>query len=410
MDLTGVELKPYYYKMAVVVNGAEGPLSNVVQMDGIRTFEPHNTDPNRFVVVGSNWETNLIWWEITSDGVLTISGIGAMWDGSNFPWKEHTDYFTKVVIADGVTNVRGFNGMKQITDVQFGKFVTRIENGAFSGCDGLTTLTMPASLEAIGSNAFSGCDNLYTLVFPEDSCLRTLEERAFSSSHIKVFVAPESLIYIGDRAFSRSTVEKVVLNGKLEYLGIRAFEECSNLKELEINATVRETGALIFYNTKSMETVILRGGVPITLSDLARLKKVVVGGTRTDSGVFQRCNALEEVILEESVTKISASAFWLCGNLKQITIPDSVKEIGGHALRQTGITQLTIPASVTKIGLFAFTGSAMEEITFLGDYTSDISGKCTDGITATVYYPGDNPTWTQEVRDSFEGNLTWIAK
>jgi hypothetical protein len=31
------------------------------------------------------------------------------------------------------------------------------------------------------------------------------------------------------------------------------------------------------------------------------------------------------------------------------------------------------------------------------------------GVNATAYYPADNDTWTKEVRQNYEGNITWVA-
>lgn len=46
--------------------------------------------------------------------------------------------------------------------------VTSIGDSAFSGCSGLTEITLPASLTSIGSNAFSNCSNLATVTIESD--------------------------------------------------------------------------------------------------------------------------------------------------------------------------------------------------------------------------------------------------
>ena len=46
--------------------------------------------------------------------------------------------------------------------------MTSIGDSAFSGCSGLTEITLPASLTSIGSNAFSNCSNLATVTIESD--------------------------------------------------------------------------------------------------------------------------------------------------------------------------------------------------------------------------------------------------
>ena len=81
-------------------------------------------------------------WTLDSDGVLTISGTGAMKDYPNeigAPWAGFPNDLTKVVIEEGITTIGA---------------------SAFMYCGNLTEVVIPGTVTSIGSTAFLG---LYAL-------------------------------------------------------------------------------------------------------------------------------------------------------------------------------------------------------------------------------------------------------
>ena len=107
---------------------------------------------------------NLTW--TYTDGVLTISGNGDMYDydGSNSPWKLplYQNQVTTIKIGDGVTSIgnNAFNNFNNITAVTFPNSITRIGSGAFYSCNRLATVDIPNSVTHIGKGAFNDCDGL----------------------------------------------------------------------------------------------------------------------------------------------------------------------------------------------------------------------------------------------------------
>ena len=79
-------------------------------------------------------------WSLTDDGILTISGSGAMPDyaipDSPPPWYEYCG---------------------QVKQVVFRGDITRIGNYAFAYCGKMTRIAFPESLTSIGQYAFYGC-------------------------------------------------------------------------------------------------------------------------------------------------------------------------------------------------------------------------------------------------------------
>ena len=107
-------------------------------------------------------------WTLTKDGVLTVSGTGAM---HNFkfivdllplsavamseenlevaPWIDYTTLITKVVIENGVTSIgdNAFAACENLAEVEIPETVTEIGDDVFYGCEALETVTYAGSQE-----------------------------------------------------------------------------------------------------------------------------------------------------------------------------------------------------------------------------------------------------------------------
>ena len=109
-------------------------------------------------------------WILDDEGVLTISGTGAMasWNWKGSPWYANKDKIESVVIEDGVTSIgaNAFDGCSGLTSITIPSSVTSIGEGAFEGCSGLTSITIPSSVTSIGKYAFSGCSGLTSITIP----------------------------------------------------------------------------------------------------------------------------------------------------------------------------------------------------------------------------------------------------
>ena len=80
-----------------------------------------------------------ITWTLDDSGNLTLSGSGEMWNNGygDSPFKDYE--IRKATVKYGITS---------------------IGESAFSGCSGLTELTLPASVASIGDGAFICCSDL----------------------------------------------------------------------------------------------------------------------------------------------------------------------------------------------------------------------------------------------------------
>ena len=234
-------------------------------------------------------------WKI-EDGVLTISGTGAMTDysssqGPQLPWAAAK--IKSVVIESGVTSIGNSAFFySSLTSITIPDSVTSIGDYAFSNCSSLASITIPDSVTSIGDSAFQGCSSLMSITIPD------------------------SVTSIGQGAFS----------------------VCTSLTSIAIPDSVTSIGDQAFYNCSSLASIAIPNSI-----------------TSIGQGAFSGCSSLTSITIPDGVTSIGSNIFYGCSSLKSITIPDSVTTICSDAFRNcTSLTSATIPASMASIGSHAF--------------------------------------------------------
>ena len=127
-------------------------------------------------------------WTLDTDGILTVSGTGAMADydyngTDTSPWKNYKSSITTVIVQDGVTCVGeyAFAGCQNLTTLIIGNDVNTIGNWAFSQCYNLSEVKFGTGLIHVGAYAFYQCYMLETLAF--NSRIASVEHNAFEECY-----------------------------------------------------------------------------------------------------------------------------------------------------------------------------------------------------------------------------------
>ena len=163
---------------------------------------------------------------------------------------------------------------------------------------------------------------------------------------------PESVTEIGKYAFYNCAVlEGVSFGKKIQKVGSYAFYKCAGLKRIKFQKDNEKA-------EESQSTVILESGA---FQDCSSLKQVMLSSDIKEVGdqAFKGCTLLEQVDIPEGVKKIGVGAFSGCINLGDISLPEGLEEVGYSFIANTAITRLKVPKTVNRRG----TGSIVSVVT-----------------------------------------------
>ena len=332
---------------------------------------------------------NHLKWNLDGNGVLTISGTGAMKDYKyrinkgdyNTPWCSYRDSITSIQISEGVTTIgnHAFDACWKLTSIMIPNSVTSIGNLAFYNCSGLTSVTIPNSVTTIGNEAFWGCDGLTSVTI--GNSVTSIGYGAFRGCRSLTSVTiPNSVTSIGDEAFLWCEgLTSVIIPNSVTNIGDYVFSGCTGLTAIYV--------ALGNFNYCSMDGVLYNKNKTMLVQYPAgkTTKEYTIPNSVTNigKGAFSGCDGLNSVTIPNSFICIGNDAFRGCRSLTSVTIPNSVTSIGDHTFSDcSGLKSVTIPNSVISIGNYAFSCCSgltsvtiPNSVTSIGDHTfSDCSG------------------------------------
>lgn len=342
---------------------------------------------------------NGIKWALDDDGILTLSGKGAI-DDNYFSGR---DDISKVIIKNGITSIgqSAFSSGTCIQSVTIADSVTSINDDAFSGCNSITTVKMSKNIKTIGDNAFfncsviskikiyegassighnafSGCDGMSVIEIP--ASVKTIGENAFEAcedltiygatgSKVEGYAKEYSISFVKVKNLSKSGVKisasKYDYDGKIKTPKVTVKYGKTTLKNntdyyVEYSSGRKNIGK---YTVKVTGTGKYSGTFKLTYTiNLGAKKTYTVNGLKY------------KVTNSKSKTPTFTVTGSAKGNIKTTTIPEKIT-VGGKKFvvdkiaasafkRRTHLTSVTISKNIKEVGKSAFEGcSNLADIT-----------------------------------------------
>ena len=215
----------------------------------------HTPDEPASVIASGSCGDNLTW-TFTDDGVLSITGTGAMYDyGTGIdvraPWYDNHDAITSVSIGDGVTSIGSyaFYDCAAVTD-----FSVAGGNPWFRSVDGVLYNYACTVLYAYPGGR-------ETLFFTAPASVRTIEANAFSDTVNLLGVTLPAVTELRKSALHNCSVYNVCCP-KLQTIGDGAFAGCHNLAEFTFGPQVESIGGAAFVGCTGIEKLTFMGSAP----------------------------------------------------------------------------------------------------------------------------------------------------
>ena len=244
---------------------------------------------------------------------------------------------TFFVLEDGVlfsadrTELICYPPKKPDSDYTVPDTVTAIYGTAFSCCENLTVVTLPASLTDLGEHAFDGCLNLTDVYFngSPDAWDQLMAVRTEPDDLSKAQV---HFPYLGSGSCGKNLTWMLDNDGTLAVSGTGSMDDY-DIEYAYDGTEYQRYGTSPWYALRDQ---------------------------------------ILDIAVEPGVTSVGSYAFMDCGQISGLSLPDSITVIGEGAFRTcSGLTSFALPAGVISIGNNAFAGcSSLEEYTAAGTNTA----------------------------------------
>ena len=315
---------------------------------------------------------------------------------------------TSITIPDSVTSIGDnvFSYCKSLTSITIPDSVTSIGNSAFSSCSSLASVTIPDSVTSIGSSAFAACIKLTSITIPNG--VTQIGNQTFDNCQSLTSVTiPDGVTRIWDCAFrSCKSLTSVTIPDSVERIDLWAFRYCESLTSIIIPDSVTYIDEGAFQYCSGLTSATMGKGLIHIAYDAfygcSKLESVTISDSKASFGLYALADSpVKRLIIADGAKNVTFKMIEAFGKAKEVIIPNSVSTISNSAFsncsRLTEVIYCGTQAQWDAIEI----GSNNEPLTNatlqFHDYENCICTICGSAISVTLSAPEEDIHWGDEV-------------
>lgn len=207
---------------------------------------------------------------------------------------------TKMVSADvpytvTVMDNYAFYGSTNLSKLRLREGLKQIGSFSLSHINGLTSLTIPASVDSILGTFVNYSDNLVDIIVEDGNTKYTDVNGVLFSKDKKLLVA-----------FPHGNTSNYTVPNGTEVIGTNSFRGASRLENVEMPTSLREIQSSAFFDDAALTSITVPHGV-----------------TTIGISAFSHCTGLTNAVLPSTLTSLGYLAFHNTLNLHSLTVKNS---------------------------------------------------------------------------------------
>ena len=269
--------------------------------------------------------------------------------------------------------ILAFYGCEELTELNIPISVNSIKDNAFISCVNITDLTIPGYIADLGEDIFPSNIPVISLTFSYyTNNIDQSISQLFKDNCNEVYM-PDTVVSISENAFKDYTIYNFItysnnditnttqgISKNIIDIGSYAFQDCINLQYVNLSKGLYQINDYTFSGCENLSTI----EIPEDLR--------IIG-----SYAFKDCISLREVNINSGITTIKNNAFEGCTRLSKIELPDSLREIEDKAFYGCmDLSVIKLDRGITYIGNSVFSGTTyynntsnwFEDTLYVGNY------------------------------------------